>query len=90
MNEMIRNLFLWNLSGSFILYGMKIIAASDNLTGAVGQSEGLEFINPLFIYKHNKVNWFGALVIALFYSMLCPIATLFYWFYKICTVGRKD
>ena len=54
------------LFGFFILFGMKIIAAGTNLTGAVGESEGLEFINPLFIYKHNKVNWFGALVIALF------------------------
>ena len=83
MNKIIGILFLWNLFGFLFLYGMKIIAASANLTGAVGESEGFEFINPLFIYKHNKVNWFGALVIALFYSMLCPIATLFYWFYKI-------
>ena len=90
MNKIIGILFLWSLFGFFILSGMKIIAASADLTGAVRESEGLEFINPLFIYKHSKVNWFGALVLALFYSMLCPIGTLCYWFYKICTIGRKD
>lgn len=84
MIEMIKILILWSFLGFFILFGMKIAA-----TGMVGKSDGLEFINPLFVYKHNKVNWFGALVIALFYSILCPIGTFCYWFYKICTVGRK-
>ena len=90
MIDMTRILVLWSFFGFWILFGMKIIANCADLTGAVGKSDGLEFINPLFVYKHNKVNWFGALVIVLFYSMLCPIVTLFYWFYKICTVGRKD
>lgn len=86
---MVRTLILWSLIGFLIWSGMKTAANDAGLTGAVGMSEGFEFINPLFIYKHNKVNWFGALVIALFYSILCPIGTFCYWFYKICTVGRK-
>lgn len=86
---MIGNLVLWSLIGFLIWFGMITATKDAGLTGAVGMSEGFEFINPLFIYKHNKVNWFGALVIALFYSILCPIGTFCYWFYKICTVGRK-
>ena len=69
--------------------GMYAAAHDAKTTGAVGKSEGFEFINPVFVYKHNKVNWFGALIIALLYSILCPIGTLCYWFYKLCTVGRK-
>ena len=87
---MAKILVLWNVIGFFIWVAMQIITLDSDLTGAVGMSEGFEFINPLFVYKHNKVNWFGALVLALFYSMLCPIGTLCYWFYKICTIGRKD
>lgn len=90
MIEMIRDLFLWNFFGFLFLSGMKVIVTCADLTGAVGMSEGYEFVNPFFVYKHSKVNWFGALVLALFYSMLCPIGTLCYWFYKICTIGRKD
>lgn len=86
---MIGILVLWSLVGFFIWFGMVAVAKDSGFIGAVGMSEGLEFIIPLFVYKHNKVNCFGALVIALFYSILCPIGTFCYWFYKICTVGRK-
>lgn len=87
---MIGILVLWSLIGFLIWAGMQSVANEAGLTGAMGKSEGFEFINPLFVYKYNKVNWFGALVVALLYSTLCPIGTFCYWFYKICTVGRKD
>lgn len=57
--------------------------------GAFGMSNGFEFVNPVFIYKHNHVNWFGAVVVCLLYSLICPVGTVCYWFYKLCTVGRK-
>lgn len=50
---------------------------------------GIEFVNPLVIYKQTKVNWFGAFFLATLYGMMCPICTAIYWFYKLCTVGRK-
>lgn len=49
-----------------------------------------EYLNPLFLYKyHNTLNWFGIMCLALFYNLLCPLITIAYWFYKLCTVGRK-
>lgn len=87
---MVKILVSWNSIGFFIWIVMQVILFDSDFTGAVGMSKGFEFVNPFFVYKHNKVNWFGALVLALFYSMLCPIGTLCYWFYKICTIGRKD
>lgn len=51
---------------------------------------GLAFVNPFFIYKKVKVNWFGAFVLAFVNSLICPTGTIGYWFYKLCIVGRKD
>ena len=49
-----------------------------------------KYLNPLFLYDyHNKLNWFGVICLALFYNSLCPLITISYWFYKLCTVGRK-
>lgn len=69
-----------------------------NLTGLITQffigincyQDAIEFCNPCVVYKYNKrVNWFGALVLSLMYSALSPLGTTIYWFYKLCTVGRK-
>ena len=49
-----------------------------------------EYLNPLFLYDyHNKLNWFGVICLTLFYNLLCPLITISYWFYKLCTIGRK-
>jgi len=49
-----------------------------------------EYLNPLFLYDyHSKLNWFGTICLALFYNLLCPLITIAYWFYKLCTVGRR-
>ena len=53
-------------------------------------TEGWELCNPRWTYRyHTSVNWFGALVLALVYTVFCPAGALCYWFYKICTIGRK-
>lgn len=63
---------------------------ADCSIGAFGIADGFEFVNPVFIYKYNNVNWFGAIIVSLVYSLICPIGTVCYWFYKLCTVGRKN
>lgn len=83
---MISIIILWQIFGGAIFIGMMF---QDGPCGAVYQSEGIEFVNPAFIYKHNRVNWFGACVVALIYSLICPVATIGYWFYKLCVIGRK-
>lgn len=78
-------IFAWSLVGVFIL----MIAQGIQTRGAIVMADGWEFVNPVHIYKYNKVNWFGAIIVALIYSALCPIGAVIYWFYKLCTVGRK-
>lgn len=52
-------------------------------------SDGLQYLNPIYIHEQARVNWFGAIMIMLFYIVLCPLAAVCYWFYKLCTVGRR-
>ena len=54
-------------------------------------ANGWELCNPYWIYQYHKsVNWFGAIILALVFNLLCPPISIGYWFYKLCTVGRKD
>lgn len=78
-------IFAWSVLGGFIL----LIAHCAQGMGAIIMADGWEFVNPVHVYKYNKVNWFGAIVVALIYNALCPIGSVCYWFYKLCTVGRK-
>ena len=52
-------------------------------------AEGIEFVNPVYIYRKCRVNAFGAILVAFLFSLICPIGTICYWIYKLCTVGRK-
>lgn len=52
--------------------------------------DGLELCNPYWTYKYYKnVNWFGACMISLAFTAFCPPLAIIYWFYKLCTVGRR-
>jgi hypothetical protein len=83
--EIIFGVWLWSLVG-FIAW---IILGSCFNVRVIEYAFGIEFVNPLVIYKRTKVNWFGAILLAIIYGMMCPIATFVYWLYKLCTVGRK-
>ena len=83
---MIDAIILWQILGGAILVGLIVQESPFDI---VTQADGIEFVNPAFVYKHNRVNWFGACVVALFYSLICPAATIGYWFYKLCVIGRK-
>ena len=50
---------------------------------------GFAWLNPLFIYEHIDVNWFGALLLTLVANVIFVPYAISYWFYKLCTVGRK-
>lgn len=53
-------------------------------------ADGWELCNPYYSYKlHKSVNWFGALMLSLLYTALCPTGAVCYWFYTLCTVGRR-
>ena len=83
--ETILLICIWQAIG----FGGWVILGSSLEVRVIKYAMGIEFVNPLVIYKHTKVNWFGAIVLALIYGAMCPIATIGYWFYKLCTAGRK-
>ena len=50
---------------------------------------GLQWINPVVIYDNVHVNWFGCIVLTILAHIVAGPWACFYWFYKLCTVGRK-
>ena len=75
----------WNIIGSIGL--MFAVGCSTNW---IGLCYGWEFVNPYWVYKYCKtVNWFGATMLALFFTLVSPAGAVCYWFHKLCTVGRK-
>ena len=78
-------LFAWNVIGAI---GLLITTACS--AGWIGLCDSWEFVNPYYVYKYCKtVNWFGATMLALFFTLVCPVGAVCYWFYKLCTVGRR-
>ena len=51
--------------------------------------DGLDWLTPKWIYHNYNVNWFGTICLMLFFNLLCPFMSIGFWFYKLCTVGRK-
>ena len=82
---MIAFLIIWNALGFVFLVSCQALDCGR----VFDMADGWEFVNPSHIYKYARVNWFGAFVLALIYSAICPVAAIIYWFYKLCTVGRK-
>lgn len=64
-----------------------IIVASCN--GPLKHTEGFEFVNPIWWYHNYPVNPFGAAMCSLGFTILCPVGAIGYWFYKLCTIGRR-
>lgn len=80
IEEIIWGIVAWNVLG--------ILPCA--VWGCDRYTDGWELCNPYWAYQyHKKVNWFGAIMLSLFYTALCPIGALCYWFYKLCTVGRR-
>ena len=77
---LIVTLIMWHLIGLIICVAWSTKKDAD----------GLEIYNPYWAYKyHESVNWFSAIMLSLLYTVLCPIGAVCYWFYKLCTIGRK-
>ena len=53
--------------------------------------DGFQWINPRYIYQTVQVNWFGCIILTILAHLAAgPIISIIYWFYKLCTVGRKN
>jgi hypothetical protein len=85
--------FGWNAIGGIILMD----TWADSYSSWFGRTSWWGFVNPFVVYRENKkVNWFGAIVLALIFTVICPIGAVIYWmgmliwlFCKLCTVGRR-
>lgn len=66
-----------------------VIMASSNNYSAFKHLEGFEYMNPKWWHKNFPLNSFGVIVCTITFTALCPIGAVGYWFYKLCTVGRK-
>jgi hypothetical protein len=84
IGEIIGWVVLWHILG---LICFTLSLAKIKWVDAV---DSMAVVNPIVVHKYNKqVNWFGAIVLALVFTALCPLPAAGYWFYKLCTVGRK-
>ena len=82
MNTILKTIFflvIWNGCGGIILI----------LLDVLNKFNDFSFMNPIKIYRTYRVNYFGAALICIIYNLLCPIGSIGYWFYKLCTFGRK-
>ena len=52
------------------------------------KAEGFDYVNPRWIYKHYHVNVIGTILLTIVGSLMCPLGTIGYWAYKLCTFGR--
>ena len=48
-----------------------------------------EVYNPITIYKHYKVNYFGCFFLTLLFHIIFALPAPIFWLHKLCTVGRK-
>lgn len=54
-----------------------------------GSQTGFAWINPIYIYRHVPVNWFGCIFLTILASLAAgPVWFIVYWVYKLCTIGR--
>jgi hypothetical protein len=48
-----------------------------------------DFLNPIWLAKKSKMNIIGVIFHWIIYSLLCPLATIIYWIYKLFTFEIK-
>lgn len=77
-------LCVWQVLGVFVLVMLSL------RVDFIGNCDNSDFFMPTYIYKHCRVNYFGTLMLCLFVNALCPVWSFGFWFYKLCTVGRKE
>jgi hypothetical protein len=59
------------------------------LIGLCFRCDGFQFVNPKWICENYNVNRFDGIFLSILFGLLCPIGTIIYWFYKLCTFRRN-
>lgn len=74
--------------GGGILWVMVMIV-TDFFIDSAWVCDGLNFLQPNIIYHNTRLNYFGVGVACLALNLCNLPVALCYWFYKLCTVGRR-
>lgn len=77
---------IWYITVGFMLWNSIGFAILDYLFPA---GKVKDFFNPRAIYRNRRVNYFGCAMLTLLAHILSPLVAFCYWFYVLCTVGRK-
>ena len=72
-------IFAW-LTSTGICLAMIIECDIDELEDA---------FNPIAMYDNSNLNVFGVIALTIIGYILCLPMAAVYWFYKLCTVGRR-
>lgn len=75
---------IWNTIGSLIVAFIGAWWAD-----APWRNTCCGFLNPYLVHKQCSVNWFGAVFLTFIFNLICPVFSLCYWVYILCTVGRS-
>ena len=59
------------------------------VAGIEGPTAVDKFLNPKTLYAYHKVNKFGCAMLTIFYHIVFCVHAIWFWFYKLCTVGRR-
>ena len=80
--DIILSIYIWSIIGFVAYFIIPYTANTHNLE---------EIFNPKKLYnsKNINVNWFGCLVLTTVFNLMCPIFSVGFWFYKLCTVHIK-
>jgi hypothetical protein len=73
----------------FIVATVALFAISALVLMDMTGSTGVEFVNPVFLYKRFKVNIFGLIIMTLVFNVFTLPCAVIYWLYKLYTIGRK-
>lgn len=81
---------VWTFIGFFILHTYEENSVEYNCSSS---ADFLCYLNPVWVYKHYKVNAVGCILLTILFNLICPVLSIIYWIIKligwICTVGRK-
>lgn len=74
--------------GLYIFLSVIVMISVTLGAAIITESDGAEFLNPIWLHSSFRLNWFGVFVIAILLNLGTPIVAFCYWFYKACTAGR--
>lgn len=80
---------------TWIVFGFYIFKEYEDSSGTYNYrcEPVFAYLNPVWLYRNYRVNYFGAFLLTLVFNLINPLVTVIYWpcvFIKwITTVGRK-